>query len=224
MNSAECLALLKPVLEDPAIIKIGQNMKYDAKIFARQDVTVDPVDDTMLMSYAMNAGLHNHGMDTLSQEYLGHTPIPIKPLLGVGKSAITFDRVPIDEAVKYAAEDADITLRLWQKFKPLLHVNRVTTVYETMGNEPRNMSQARCGRLLDATLQCLEQWTRARGHCLPKHHLVVHLARDAIFHWSPRSYWVYADEAMNTQVVSLAQSSHIDGFSALREREDPGGM
>ncbi|MDC1399798.1 DNA polymerase I, partial [Yoonia sp.] len=132
MNFAECLALLKPVLEDPAIIKIGQNMKYDAKIFARQDVTVDPIDDTMLMSYAMNAGLHNHGMDTLSQEYLGHTPIPIKPLLGVGKSAITFDRVPIDEAVKYAAEDADITLRLWQKFKPLLHVNRVTTVYETM--------------------------------------------------------------------------------------------
>ena len=132
MDFAECLALLKPVLEDPAIIKIGQNMKYDAKIFARQDVTVDPIDDTMLMSYAMNAGLHNHGMDTLSQEYLGHTPIPIKPLLGVGKSAITFDRVPIDEAVKYAAEDADITLRLWQKFKPLLHVNRVTTVYETM--------------------------------------------------------------------------------------------
>ena len=132
MNFAECLALLKPVLEDPAIIKIGQNMKYDAKILARQDVTVDPIDDTMLMSYAMNAGLHNHGMDTLSQEYLGHTPIPIKPLLGVGKSAITFDRVPIDEAVKYAAEDADITLRLWQKFKPLLHVNRVTTVYETM--------------------------------------------------------------------------------------------
>jgi len=132
MDFAECLALLKPVLEDSAIIKIGQNMKYDAKIFARQDVTVDPIDDTMLMSYAMNAGLHNHGMDTLSQEYLGHTPIPIKPLLGVGKSAITFDRVPIDEAVKYAAEDADITLRLWQKFKPLLHVNRVTTVYETM--------------------------------------------------------------------------------------------
>ena len=132
MDIGECLALLKPVLEDPAIIKIGQNMKYDAKIFARLDVAVDPIDDTMLMSYAMNAGLHNHGMDTLSQEYLGHTPIPIKPLLGSGKSAITFDRVPIDEAVKYAAEDADITLRLWQKFKPLLHVNRVTTVYETM--------------------------------------------------------------------------------------------
>jgi DNA polymerase-1 len=127
-----CLAMLKPVLEDTAILKIGQNMKYDAKIFARLDIAVAPIDDTMLMSYAMNAGLHNHGMDTLSDRYLGHTPIPIKPLLGTGKSAITFDRVPIDKAVAYAAEDADITLRLWQQFKPQLHVKRVTTVYETL--------------------------------------------------------------------------------------------
>ncbi len=132
MDFAECLAMLKPVLEDPAVIKIGQNMKYDTKIFARLDINVDPIDDTMLMSYAMNAGKHNHGMDTLSDRYLGHTPIPIKPLLGSGKSAITFDRVPVDEAVKYAAEDADITLRLWQQFKPQLHMNKVTTVYETM--------------------------------------------------------------------------------------------
>ncbi|PJI85221.1 DNA polymerase I [Yoonia maricola] len=132
MDIAECLAMLKPVLEDPAVIKIGQNMKYDTKIFARLDIDVTPIDDTMLMSYAMNAGKHNHGMDTLSERYLGHTPIPIKPLLGSGKSAITFDRVPVDDAVKYAAEDADITLRLWQQFKPQLHVNRVTTVYETM--------------------------------------------------------------------------------------------
>jgi len=132
MGLEECLAMLKPVLEDAAVLKIGQNMKYDAKIFARLDITVAPIDDTMLMSYAMNAGKHNHGMDTLSERYLGHTPIPIKPLLGSGKSAITFDRVPVDDAVKYAAEDADITLRLWQQFKPQLHVNRVTTVYETM--------------------------------------------------------------------------------------------
>ncbi len=132
MGFDECLDLLKPVLEDDAILKIGQNMKYDAKIFARLGITVAPIDDTMLMSYAMHAGEHNHGMDTLSERYLGHTPIPIKPLLGTGKSAITFDRVPIDDAVKYAAEDADITLRLWQQFKPQLHVKRVTTVYETL--------------------------------------------------------------------------------------------
>ena len=126
------LKLLKPVLEDASVLKIGQNMKYDAKIFARYGVSVAPIDDTMLMSYAMNAGLHNHGMDGLSERYLGHSPIEIKSLLGTGKSAITFDRVPIEDAVKYAAEDADITLRLWQQFKPQLHQKRVTTVYETL--------------------------------------------------------------------------------------------
>ena len=132
MDMAACLALLKPVLEDASILKIGQNMKYDAKIFALLGIDVAPIDDTMLMSYAMHAGLHNHGMDTLSERYLGHIPIPIKPLLGSGKSAITFDRVPVDDAVKYAAEDADVTLRLWQMFKPQLHQSRVTTVYETL--------------------------------------------------------------------------------------------
>ena len=132
MNLRECLAMLQPMLEDETILKIGQNMKYDAKIFARLAINVNPIDDTMLMSYAMHGGLHNHGMDLLSERYLGHTPIPIKPLLGTGKSAITFDRVPIDEAVKYAAEDADITLRLWQMFKPMLHQAKVTTVYETL--------------------------------------------------------------------------------------------
>jgi DNA polymerase-1 len=126
------LGLLKPVLEDPAILKIGQNMKYDFKIFARHGIRVAPIDDTMLMSYAMHGGKHNHGMDYLSETYLSHKPIPIKPLLGSGKSAITFDRVPLDEAVKYAAEDADITLRLWQAFKPSLHKVQVTTVYETL--------------------------------------------------------------------------------------------
>ncbi len=80
----------------------------------------------------MNAGRHNHGMDLLSERYLDHVPIPIKSLMGSGKSMITFDRVPVDEAVKYAAEDADITLRLWQLFKPQLHRERVTTVYETL--------------------------------------------------------------------------------------------
>ena len=126
------LAALKPVLEDDSILKIGQNMKYDAKIFARHDIAVAPFDDTMLMSYALNAGIHGHGMDTLSERYLGHTPIPIKTLLGSGKSAITFDRVPLIDAVKYAAEDADITLRLWLSFKPQLHREKVTTVYETL--------------------------------------------------------------------------------------------
>ena len=126
------LAMLKPVLEDDAILKIGQNMKYDAKVFARAGIDVAPIDDTMLMSYALHGGEHGHGMDALSERYLSHTPIPIKPLLGSGKSARTFDHVPIDEATAYAAEDADITLRLWQLFRPQLHRARVTTVYETL--------------------------------------------------------------------------------------------
>ena len=132
MGFNDCLASLKPILEDHSVLKIGQNMKYDSKIFANVGIHVAPIDDTMLMSYAMHGGLHNHGMDLLSERYLGHTPIPIKPLLGSGKSAITFDRVPVDDAVKYAAEDADITLRLWQMFKPKLHTVGVTTVYETL--------------------------------------------------------------------------------------------
>ncbi|HKK97259.1 MAG TPA: DNA polymerase I [Marivita sp.] len=128
----DALEALKPLLEDPAVMKIGQNMKYDTKIMSRVGIEVAPIDDTMLMSYAMNAGLHSHGMDTLSERYLGHTPIPIKELLGSGKSQITFDRVPIDKATPYAAEDAEITLRLWQMFRPQLHQVKVTRVYETM--------------------------------------------------------------------------------------------
>jgi DNA polymerase-1 len=132
MGLEDCLKLLTPMLQDPSIIKIGQNMKYDTKIFANLGIKVAPIDDTMLMSYAMHGGIHNHGMDLLSERYLGHTAIPIKPLLGVGKSKITFDRVPVADAVPYAAEDADITLRLWKVFKPKLHTVGVTTVYETL--------------------------------------------------------------------------------------------
>ena len=132
MTMDAALALLKPLFEDPSVVKIGQNMKYDAKIFARYGITIAPIDDTLLLSYAMHAGLHNHGMDLLSERYLGHQPIEIKSLIGSGKSQITFDKVAVDDAVKYASEDADITLRLWQHFKPKLHSARVTTVYETL--------------------------------------------------------------------------------------------
>ncbi|MDC0564837.1 MAG: DNA polymerase I [Rhodobacterales bacterium] len=128
----EALTILRPVLEDSSILKIGQNIKYDTKIFARYDVSLAPVDDTMLLSYAINGGKHNHGMDYLSERYLDHKPISIKTLLGSGKSAITFDRVSISNAVNYAAEDADITLRLWKLFKPMLHESNVTKVYETL--------------------------------------------------------------------------------------------
>jgi DNA polymerase-1 len=123
---------LRPILEDDSILKIGQNIKYDAKVLSRYGVMVTTFDDTMLLSYALHGGLHNHGMDALSQRYLEHSPIAIKTLIGSGKSAITFDKVKIDDAVAYAAEDADITFRLWKIFKQKLHLSRVTKVYETL--------------------------------------------------------------------------------------------
>jgi DNA polymerase I len=132
MTIAEALEALRPVLEDDAVLKIGHNMKYDWKILARYGVRVTPFDDTMLMSYALNGGLHNHGMDVLAERYLAHICVPIKDLLGSGKQAITFERVPIEAATKYAAEDADVTIRLWRLFKPQLPRARVTTVYETL--------------------------------------------------------------------------------------------
>jgi DNA polymerase-1 len=132
MPLATALDALRPVFEDESIVKIGQNMKYDAKILARYGIKVAPIDDTMLMSYALHGGLHGHGMDALSARYLDHEPIPIKTLLGAGKAAITFDLVKIEDAAPYAAEDADITLRLWQVFKPQLHQVQVTRVYETL--------------------------------------------------------------------------------------------
>jgi DNA polymerase-1 len=126
------LESLRPILEDDSILKIGQNIKYDAKVLDRYGVMITAFDDTMLLSYALHGGLHNHGMDALSQRYLEHSPIAIKTLIGSGKSAITFDKVKIDDAVAYAAEDADITLRLWKIFKQKLHLSRVTKVYETL--------------------------------------------------------------------------------------------
>ncbi|MBW7921547.1 MAG: DNA polymerase I [Rubellimicrobium sp.] len=128
----DVLAALKPVFEDDSILKIGQNVKFDAKMLSRHGIEVGPCDDTMLMSYALHAGLHNHGMDELSERYLGHIPIPIRELIGSGKGQITFDLVPLADAVRYGAEDADITLRLWQTFRPMLAQGRVMTVYETL--------------------------------------------------------------------------------------------
>ncbi|MEM7544151.1 MAG: DNA polymerase I [Pseudomonadota bacterium] len=132
MDLEDALAMLKPMLEDASVLKIAQNMKYDLKILARHDITVGPFDDTLLLSYAQDAGIGGHGMDALALRHLGHECIPIKTLIGSGKSQITFDKVEIDKAAPYAAEDADVTFRLWQALRPGLVTKRVTTVYETM--------------------------------------------------------------------------------------------
>lgn len=128
----DAIAILKPMLEDPSILKIAQNMKYDLKVLARYGIWVAPFDDTMLLSYAQEAGMGGQGMDALSKRHLDHEPIPIKTLLGAGRKKITFDRVEIDKAAPYAAEDADVTFRLWKILKPGLVRNRVTRVYEVM--------------------------------------------------------------------------------------------
>ncbi|MEM8699101.1 MAG: DNA polymerase I, partial [Pseudomonadota bacterium] len=126
------LAVLKPLLADPACLKIGQNLKYDLKVLARYGIAVAPIDDTMLISYALDSGKGGHGMDELSERHLGHRPQPIKELIGSGKSQITFDKVELEKAAHYAAEDADITLRLWHRLRPRLAAERVSTVYHSL--------------------------------------------------------------------------------------------
>jgi DNA polymerase I len=124
------LARLKPLLEDESVLKIGQNLKYDMSVLRQHGLTIHPFDDTMVMSFALDAGRQGHGMDELSTLHLGHTPISYKSLTGTGKSQIGFAEVPVAEATKYAAEDADVTLRLWHHLKLRLSPEHVTRVYE----------------------------------------------------------------------------------------------
>ena len=123
---------LRPLLEDASVLKIGQNLKYDIEVLARYGIDVKPIDDTMLMSYALESGDVGHGMDELSERHLGHKPISFKEVAGSGKSAISFGEVAIERATQYAAEDADVTLRLWMLLKPRLATMGKRSVYETL--------------------------------------------------------------------------------------------
>ncbi|MGD2133997.1 MAG: DNA polymerase I [Maricaulaceae bacterium] len=128
----KAIKVLKPMLEDPSVLKIGQNLKYDLAVFTRYGVRVDPIDDTMLISYVIAAGLRGHGMDALSETLLGHRCISFKEVAGTGKNQKSFAEVELAPATEYAAEDADITLRLWMKLKPEMVAAKKTTVYETL--------------------------------------------------------------------------------------------
>ncbi len=128
----DALALLKPLLEDRSILKIAQNMKYDWLVFAQRGIEIAGYDDTMLISYVLDAGKGGHGMDDLAKRWLNHDTIHFHHVAGQGKSQVTFDCVAIDKATEYAAEDADVTLRLWSALKPRLPGERVTAVYETL--------------------------------------------------------------------------------------------
>ncbi|WP_281926898.1 DNA polymerase I [Roseibium album] len=128
----DAMEVLKPMLEDRSVLKIAQNLKYDWLVMTRYGIDIAPYDDTMLLSYTVDAGKGGNGMDELSERWLGHKPIPFKEVCGSGKSMITFDKVAIDRATAYAAEDADVTLRLWQILKPRLASDHMATVYETL--------------------------------------------------------------------------------------------
>jgi DNA polymerase-1 len=132
MTEAGVLARLKLLLEDDSVLKVGQNLKYDALVFLERGIRMAPIDDTMLISYVLEGGLHGHGMDELAELHLSHTPIAFSEVAGKGKDKVTFDCVPVAEATKYAAEDADVTLRLWMLLKPRLAETGKRAVYETL--------------------------------------------------------------------------------------------
>ena len=132
LSRDDVINILKPYLEDEGIVKIGQNFKFDYKIFNKFGVNVRSIEDTMLQSYSLDAGKNRHNMDLLSDLHLSHKTIKFKDIVGTGKSEITFDYVPIDIASEYACEDADITLRLYNIFKERLFKERVLSVYENL--------------------------------------------------------------------------------------------
>lgn len=132
IDKPTALARLKSLLEDPSVLKVGQNIKYDLAVMARRGIRVAPIEDTMLISYVLEGGLHGHGMDELARLHLGHEPIPFKTVAGTGKSQKSFKHVELKPATCYAAEDADVTLRLYRILKPRLAAEGLSTVYETL--------------------------------------------------------------------------------------------
>ncbi len=144
--------MLKVLFEDPTVLKVGQNIKYDAQVLANHGIAIAPVDDTMVLSYVLECGLHGHGMDELALLHFDHQAIKFKDVVGTGKSQITFDQVPLEKALDYAAEDADITGRLHALLKPRLVHEHMVTVYETLERAliPVLVAMERAGIKVDA--------------------------------------------------------------------------
>ncbi|HEX4160035.1 MAG TPA: DNA polymerase I [Rhizomicrobium sp.] len=132
LGEADVLDRLKPLLEEPGVLKVAQNLKYDYLIFLQRGIRIAPFDDTMLISYVLGAALHGHGMDELSELHLKHKPITFNEVSGTGKDRVTFDCVPLKEATRYSAEDADVTFRLHALLKPRLIEEGKVSVYETL--------------------------------------------------------------------------------------------
>jgi DNA polymerase-1 len=149
----DAIAILGPILTDPSVLKVFQNAKFDMMVLNRAGFPMpDPVDDSMLISYAQEAGLHGHGLDELSQLHLGHTPISYDEVTGTGRSRISFAQVPIDRATAYAAEDADVALRLWDALRPRLRLNGGLALYEQVERRlvPILLEMERAGVKVDA--------------------------------------------------------------------------
>jgi DNA polymerase I len=132
IKESAALAALKPILEDESVLKVGHNVKFERALLAQRGIALAPIEDVMLMSYALDAGRSGHGTTELAERYLGHTTIDINQITGSGKGKLTFDCVAIDRAAEYAAEDADVVLRLWGVLKPRLTAEHMNTVYETL--------------------------------------------------------------------------------------------
>ena len=128
----EALARLKPLLEDAAVLKIAQNLKYDAIVLARHGIALAPYDDTMLIAYALDGGLGGYGTEALAEKLLGYAPMQFKDIAGTGKAQVRFDQVALDRATEYSAEDTDIAMRLWTALKPRLVAEHMVNVYETL--------------------------------------------------------------------------------------------
>ncbi len=153
LSPAQALPILAPLLADPCVLKIFQNAKFDLRVFASAGVSeITPIDDTMLISYVEEAGLHGHGMDELSALHLGHKPISYDEVTGTGKKRIAFAAVALDRATAYAAEDADVTLRLWDILRPRLRETKSLALYETMERRliPIIAAMERAGIKVDA--------------------------------------------------------------------------
>jgi DNA polymerase-1 len=132
LDEAEVLAELKALLEDASVLKIAQNLKFDYQLLALRGIDMHPCDDAMLISYVLDAGRAAHGTESLAEHWLDYRTMRYGDLVGTGKSQVCFDQVPIDKATQYAAEDADVTLRLWRALKPRLVAEHMTAVYETL--------------------------------------------------------------------------------------------
>ena len=175
------LMKLKPLLEDPAVLKVGQNLKYDLIMFRRSGIDIAPYDDTMLLSYDLDAGKGGHGMDELAKRHLDHACIEFKDVCGAGKNQVTFDKVPLDRATEYAGEDADVTLRLWRRLKPRLVRESATRVYELVDRPlvPVVAEMERAGILVDRAE--LARLSAEFGEEIVRLEAKVHAAADGPF-------------------------------------------